>query len=62
MPAADDHDCQICFTLGRHGAIPVESFSPSPPELMPLHQPRLAAAAAPLAPYFFFQSRAPPVA
>jgi len=62
MPAADDHDCQICFTLGHHGAIPVALFSPSTPELVPLHQPRLAGLDAPLAPYFFFQSRAPPVA
>jgi hypothetical protein len=62
MPAEDDHDCQICFTLGHHGAVPVGFFAPSPPDHAPLHQPRLAALGAPLAPYFFFQSRAPPVA
>jgi len=62
MPAADDHDCQICFALGHHGALTVDFFAPSLPELRPPHQIRLAALDAPLAPYFFFQSRAPPVA
>ena len=62
MPAADDRDCQICFTLCHHGAVPVDFFAPSPPVLAPLHQIRLATLDAPLAPYFFFQSRAPPVA
>ena len=27
MPAEDDHDCQICFTLGHHGAVPVGFFA-----------------------------------
>lgn len=61
-PAADDHDCQICFTLGHHGVVPVDFFAPRLPELVPLHHTRLAAVDAPLAPYFFFQSRAPPPA
>ena len=62
LPAADDHDCQICFALGHHGAVPVEFFAPSPPDQARLHQLRLMAVDAPLAPYFSFQSRAPPVA
>jgi hypothetical protein len=62
MPAGDDHDCQICFTLGHHGAVPVALFAPSPPNHAPLHQHRLAALDAPLEPYFFFRSRAPPMA
>jgi hypothetical protein len=62
MPAADDHDCQICFALGHHGAVPVDFFAPSPPDQARLHQPRLMAVDAPLARYFFFRSRAPPVA
>src|ERR1700745_448375 len=60
MPAADDHDCQICFALGHHGAVPVDFFAPSPPDQARLHQPRLTAVAAPLARYFFCPSRAPP--
>src|SRR5580704_6115345 len=48
MPAADDHDCQICLTLSHHGAVPVDFFAPSLPQLAPLHQPRLAALDAPL--------------
>ena len=31
MPAADDHGCQICFTLSHHGAVPVDFFAPKPP-------------------------------
>src|SRR5438067_9781925 len=62
IPAADDYDCQICFTLSHHGAVPADFFAPSPPVLEPLHQIRLTPLDAPLAPYFFFQSRAPPLA
>jgi hypothetical protein len=62
MPAADEHDCQICFALGHHGAVPVNFFAPSPPDQAGLHQPRLSSVDAPIAPYFSFQSRAPPVA
>jgi hypothetical protein len=62
MPVADHHDCQICFALGHHGAVPVDFFAPSLPDQTRLHQPRLMALDAPLARYFFFRSRAPPVA
>jgi hypothetical protein len=62
VPAVEDHDCQICFTLSHHGAVPVNFFAPSPPGLAPSHHTRLAALDAPRAPYFFFQSRAPPAA
>jgi len=63
MPAADDHGCQICFTLSHHGAVPVDFFWAKPPEERPLHQIRVAVAADPLLPpYLLFRSRAPPVA
>lgn len=62
VPAVDEHDCQICFTLSHNGTVPVEFFAPSPPEQAPSHQTRLARLDAPLGPYFSFQSRAPPMA
>jgi len=62
VPNADEHDCQICFALNHNGTVPVEFFAPSPPEQASLHQTRPARLDAPLAPYFFFQSRAPPTA
>jgi hypothetical protein len=62
MPAADDHDCQICFTLSHHGAVPVDFLAPSPPVHAWLHQSRLAAVDTSPAPYILFQSRAPPLA
>ena len=61
-PVLADDDCQICFALGHHGAVPVDFFAPSTPDQARLHQPRLLSVDAPLAPYFSFQSRAPPVA
>ena len=62
MPAANDHDCQICYTLSHHGAVPVDFFAPSLPVLSPRYHIRIATRDAALARYFFFQSRAPPVA
>jgi hypothetical protein len=62
MPASADHDCEICFTLSHHGAVPVDFFAAKPPEETPLHQTRIAAVDATLAPYLLFRSRAPPPA
>jgi hypothetical protein len=62
MPALADHDCQICFTLSHHGAVPVEFFAAKPLEQAPLHQTRIAAVDAPRTPYLPFRSRAPPPA
>ena len=62
LPGCDDHDCQICFTLGHHGAVPVDFFAADPPEQTLLHQTCTAAVDTPLAPHLLFRSRAPPVA
>lgn len=62
MPLLADHDCQICFTLSHHGAVPVDFFAAKLSEEAPLHQTRIAAVVAPLAPYLLFRSRAPPPA
>jgi hypothetical protein len=63
MPESADHDCQICCTLNHHGAVPVDFLAAKSPDGAPLHQIRVAVAAAPLLiPYLLFRSRAPPVA
>jgi len=62
LPGCDDHDCQICFTLGHHGAVPVDFFAADPPEQTLLHETCVATVDTPLAPYLLFRSRAPPVA
>jgi hypothetical protein len=62
MPALADHDCEICFALSHHGAVPVDLFVANPPVHAPLGRSRLAAVDASPAPYILFQSRAPPLA
>jgi hypothetical protein len=62
MPALVDHDCDICFALSHHGAVPVDILVANPPEHAPLPRSRLAAVEASPAPYILFQSRAPPLA
>ena len=62
LPGCDDHDCQICFTLGHHGAVPVDFFATTPPKRAPLHHTDIAAVDAPRAPFLLFRSRAPPLA
>jgi hypothetical protein len=62
MPALADHDCEICFALNHHGAVPVDLFLATPPEHAPLLRSRLAAVETSPAPYILFQSRAPPLA
>jgi hypothetical protein len=57
-----DHDCEICFALSHHGAVPVELFVANPPVHEPLRRSRLAQVDASPAPYILFQSRAPPLA
>ena len=62
MPALADHDCEICFAVSHHGAVPVNFSAAKPPENAPLAQTRIAAVEVPLTPYSLFRSRAPPAA
>jgi len=62
MPSSADHDCQICFALSHHGAVPVDFFTAKLREAASLHQTRIAAVDAALIPYLLFRSRAPPPA
>jgi len=62
MPALADHDCEICFALSHHGAVPVDLFVANPPVHAPLTRSRLAAVDTSPAPYILFRSRAPPLA
>jgi hypothetical protein len=62
VPALADHDCDICFALSHHGAVPVDILVANPPEPAPLRRSRLAAVETSPAPYILFQSRAPPLA
>jgi hypothetical protein len=62
MPALADHDCEICFALSHHGAVPVDLFVATPPVHAPLHRSLLAAVDTSAAHYILFRSRAPPLA
>ena len=62
MPALADHDCEICFALSHHGAVPVALFVANRPLHAPLPRSRLAAVDTSPAPYILFRSRAPPLA
>jgi hypothetical protein len=62
MPALADHDCEICFALSHHGAVPVDLFLANRPFDAPLPRSRLAAVDSSPAPYILFRSRAPPLA
>ena len=62
MPALADQDCEICFALSHHGAVPVDLFVANRPLHAPLPRSRLAAVDTPPAPYILFRSRAPPLA
>ena len=59
-PPAVDRDCEICFSLSHHGAVPVALFAAAQPEARAPR--RIHAAATPISPvpYFLFQPRAPP--
>src|SRR5215469_14622274 len=61
-PVSEDHDCQICFTLGHQGIIPVDFIATTPPKRVPPHHTDITAVDAPLVPFLFFRSRAPPPA
>jgi len=62
LPAAFDHDCEICFTVGHHhGAVPIDPPGTTPPELAPLRDSRIEAVVTSIAAYFLFRSRAPPL-
>jgi hypothetical protein len=61
VPAAVDHDCDICFALGHnHGVIPAGLFAAMRPHRVPLSQPPLARVVGSPAPYLLFHPRAPP--
>ena len=62
MPALADHDCEICFALSHHGAVPVDLFLANPLADVLQCRSRLAAVDTSPAPYILFQSRAPPLA
>jgi hypothetical protein len=62
MPALADHDCEICFALSHHGAVPVDLFVANRPVHAPLPRSRLAAVDTSPAPYILFRSSAPPKA
>ena len=62
MPALADHDCEICFALSHHGAVPVGLFVAHPPVHALLRRSRLEAVDASPAAYILFRSRAPPLA
>lgn len=62
MPAFADHDCEICFALSHHGAVPVDLFLANRPLHAPLPRSRLVAVDTSPAPYILFRSRAPPLA
>jgi hypothetical protein len=63
LPAAVDHDCEICFAIGRyHGAIPIDPFGMTPVERALLQDSRLEAVVTCIAAYLLFHSRAPPLA
>ena len=61
-PGLADHDCEICFALSHHGAVPVDFCPAQQPENAPPPQTRIAAVEVPLTPYSLFRSRAPPAA
>jgi hypothetical protein len=62
MPALADHECEICFAISHHGAVPVSFLAAKPPEHATLHRSRLVAVETSSALYILFQSRAPPLA
>jgi hypothetical protein len=62
MPALADHDCEICFAVSHHNAVPVDFYAAKLPENAPLPQTRIAAVEVLLTPYSLFRSRAPPAA
>ena len=59
MPAAEDA-CQICFALSHHRAVPVDLYTATPPNHLPVLTAQATAVTAPLASYLLFRSRAPP--
>jgi hypothetical protein len=60
IPELADHDCDICFVIGHHGAVPAGLFAAAPPQLAPLSRPAPPAFVGYLAPYLLFHPRAPP--
>ena len=62
VPLFADRDCQICFSLGHHRAVPVEFFAAARREEQPLERLCVSVVAVSRLPYLLFQPRAPPQA
>jgi hypothetical protein len=62
VPLLADRDCQICFALGHHGAVPVDLFAAVLPEAHPPERLGTTPVFVSLPPYLLFRSRAPPLA
>jgi hypothetical protein len=60
IPAAADHNCQVCLYISQHGAAPVDFFTGGSPGRAALPSAAAIAADPPLAAYLLFRSRAPP--
>jgi hypothetical protein len=61
-PGRAGDDCQICFALAHHSAVPVVFVAASPPTHTALRTSASGAVGAPGAPFLLFRSRAPPPA
>ena len=61
-PALADEDCQICFAISHHGAIPVDLITAELSGGLPLPHASPAAVFIVVARYLLFHSRAPPAA
>jgi hypothetical protein len=62
LPAAIDHDCEICFVIGhQHGAVPIDLSAATLPQHPPLGHRRIEAVATFNAAHLLFYSRAPPL-
>jgi hypothetical protein len=59
-PNAADQHCQICFSLGHHGAVPVDWFAAALSVAYPRPPIPAVYVACPLPAHFLFHARAPP--
>jgi hypothetical protein len=62
LPAAIDHDCEICFVVGHHHeAVPIDPLGTTASESALLRDSRIEAVVTFITAYFLFRSRAPPL-
>jgi hypothetical protein len=59
-PVLTDDDCQICFALNHHSAVPIGFVGAQAPRPVPLHPQTIDTVWAALPFYVLFRSRAPP--